>query len=86
MKLIVKPLDRKSAGKGIAAIDREAMEKLGVTNGDFVTIRGEEGTAVARVRPDGQASDNVVSSASTARRARPLVHESISLFGSNRPT
>ncbi|MFC4451241.1 CDC48 family AAA ATPase [Halorussus aquaticus] len=51
MKLIVKPLDRKSAGKGIAAIDSEAMEELGVSNGDFVTIEGEDGTAVARVRP-----------------------------------
>ena len=56
MKLIVKPLDRKNAGKGIAAIDREAMEELGVANGDFVTIRGEEGTAVARVR-SGRAGD-----------------------------
>jgi hypothetical protein len=51
MKLIVKPLDRQSAGQGIAAIDREAMSDLGVEDGDFVTIAGESGTAVVRVRP-----------------------------------
>jgi transitional endoplasmic reticulum ATPase len=51
MKLIVKPLDRQSAGQGIAVIDHEAMTELGVESGDFVTIEGETGTAVARVRP-----------------------------------
>ena len=51
MKLIVKPLDRQSAGQGIAVLDHEAMTELGVESGDFVTIRGETGTAVARVRP-----------------------------------
>lgn len=56
MHLLVKPLDRRSAGKGIAAIDSEAMTELGVTDGDFVTIRGAEGTAVVRVRP-GQAGE-----------------------------
>ena len=50
MKLIVKPLDRQSAGKGIAAIDREAMSELAIENGDFVTIEGESGTAVVRVQ------------------------------------
>jgi len=56
MKLVVKPLDRQSAGKGIAAIDREAMAELDLSSGDFVTIQGEEGTAVTRVRP-GQAGE-----------------------------
>jgi transitional endoplasmic reticulum ATPase len=51
MKLIVKPLDRQSAGNGIAAIDREAMDELGVSQGDFVTIQGADSAAVARVQP-----------------------------------
>ncbi|MFC6863894.1 CDC48 family AAA ATPase [Halomicroarcula sp. GCM10025817] len=51
MKLIVKPLDRQSAGKGIAAIDREAMSELGIDSGEFVRIDGDGGTAVVRVRP-----------------------------------
>ena len=50
MKLRVKPLDRKNAGKGIATIDREAMADLGVENGDFIRIKGDSGTAVLRVR------------------------------------
>ncbi|WP_440764805.1 CDC48 family AAA ATPase [Natronorubrum sp. DTA7] len=58
MKLIVKPLDRKSAGKGIAAIDREAMKELGVSDGDFVAIQSEAGTAVVRVR-SGRSGDRL---------------------------
>ncbi|TQQ82549.1 AAA family ATPase [Halonotius terrestris] len=50
MKLRVKPLDRENAGKGIATIDREAMADLGVSNGEFVRIKGDSGTAVLRVR------------------------------------
>ena len=57
MKLIVKPLNRESAGQGIAAIDRSVMEELGVSADDFVTIQGESGTAVARVRP-GRSGDH----------------------------
>jgi transitional endoplasmic reticulum ATPase len=49
MKLRVKPLDRENAGNGIATIDREAMADLGVSNGDFVRIKGDSGTAVLRV-------------------------------------
>ncbi|MBX0294592.1 CDC48 family AAA ATPase [Haloarcula nitratireducens] len=56
MRLIVKPLDRQSAGKGIAAIDREAMAELGIENGDFVAIEGEKGATVVRVR-QGQAGE-----------------------------
>jgi len=56
MQLLVKPLDQKSAGKGIAAIDREAMDELGVDSDDFVTIQGEEGAAVVRVR-EGRAGE-----------------------------
>jgi transitional endoplasmic reticulum ATPase len=56
MKLVVKPLDRQSAGKGIAAIDREAMAELHLSSDDFVTIKGEAGTAVARVR-EGQSGE-----------------------------
>jgi transitional endoplasmic reticulum ATPase len=56
MKLIVKPLDRQSVGQGIAAVDRETMAELGVTDGEFVAIEGEAGVAIARVR-EGQVRD-----------------------------
>lgn len=51
MQLRVKPLKRKDAGSGLAAIDREAIQELGVTSGDFVTIEGRDGRTVARVWP-----------------------------------
>jgi transitional endoplasmic reticulum ATPase len=50
MKLLVKPLDREHAGRGITAVDHGAMEELGVCDGEFVTIEGETGSAVARVQ------------------------------------
>ena len=50
MKLRVKPLDRRNAGKGIATLSRDAMSELGVTNGDFIRMKGESDTAVLRVR------------------------------------
>jgi transitional endoplasmic reticulum ATPase len=51
MKLIVKPLKQKDAGRGLAAIDRAAAEELGLEGGDFIRIEGREGTAIARVWP-----------------------------------
>ncbi|USZ67753.1 CDC48 family AAA ATPase [Halorussus salilacus] len=52
MKLTVKPLKQKDAGRGLAAIDRRSMQELGVENGDYVVIEGKgQGRAVARVWP-----------------------------------
>ncbi|MDS0294648.1 CDC48 family AAA ATPase [Halogeometricum luteum] len=51
MKLIVKPLKQKDAGRGLAAIDREAAEELGLEGGDYIRIDGDGGTAIARVWP-----------------------------------
>jgi transitional endoplasmic reticulum ATPase len=56
MKLTVKPLKQKHAGRGLAAVDRESMEQLDLENGDYIllegTDRGGEGNrAVARVWP-----------------------------------
>ncbi len=50
-KLVVKPMKQSEAGRGLAAVDREAMEELGLENGDYVLIEGKEGRAVARVWP-----------------------------------
>ncbi|MFB6161941.1 MAG: CDC48 family AAA ATPase [Halococcoides sp.] len=52
MKLRVKPLKQKDAGRGLAAIDRQAMEEMDLENGDYVVISGTDGgRAVARVWP-----------------------------------
>ncbi len=51
MRLTVKPLKQKDAGRGLAAVDRSAMDELGVENGDYVVIDGGESRAVARVWP-----------------------------------
>ncbi|RDI72758.1 CDC48 family AAA ATPase [Halopelagius longus] len=51
MKLIVKPLKQKDAGRGLAAIDREAAESLGLEGGDYIRIENDDGTAIARVWP-----------------------------------
>ena len=52
MKLTVKPLKQKDAGRGLAAVDRRSMEDLGVENGDYIVIKGRgQGRAVARVWP-----------------------------------
>ena len=49
--LVVKPMKQSEAGRGLAAVDREAMEELGLENGDYVVIDGSDGRAVARVWP-----------------------------------
>ncbi|WP_336359711.1 CDC48 family AAA ATPase [Haladaptatus sp. ZSTT2] len=52
MKLTVKPLKQKDAGRGLAAVDRAAMAELGLENGDYIVIEGKDsGRAVARVWP-----------------------------------
>jgi transitional endoplasmic reticulum ATPase len=51
MKLIVKPLKQKDAGRGLAAVDRQAMDEMGLENGDYILIEGEKGRTVARVWP-----------------------------------
>ncbi|QLH79021.1 CDC48 family AAA ATPase [Halosimplex rubrum] len=52
MRLTVKPLKQKDAGRGLAAIDRAAMSELDLENGDYIVIEGGESTrAVARVWP-----------------------------------
>ncbi len=51
MKLTVKPLKQKDAGRGLAAVDRAAMSELGLDNGDYIVIEGGESRAVARVWP-----------------------------------
>ena len=51
MKLTVKPLKQKDAGRGLAAIDRRAMSEMDLENGDYIVIEGEGGRTVARVWP-----------------------------------
>jgi len=52
MKLTVKPLKQKDAGRGLAATDRVAMDELDLENGDYIVLEGRQGgRAVARVWP-----------------------------------
>jgi len=51
MRLTVKPLKQKDAGRGLAAIDRAAMAELDLENGDYIVIEGTDSRAVARVWP-----------------------------------
>ena len=51
MKLTVKPLKQKDAGRRLAAIDRVAADELDLSGGDFVRIEGQTGSAIARVWP-----------------------------------
>lgn len=52
MKLTVKPLKQKDAGRGLAAVDRAAMDEYDLDNGDYIVIHGHDGgRAVARVWP-----------------------------------
>ncbi len=51
MQLIVKRLKKEDANRGLAAIDRHAMEEMGVEHGDYVIIEGNDGRSVARVWP-----------------------------------
>ncbi len=51
MRLTVKPLKQKDAGRGLAAIDRQAMAEMGLENGDYILVEGSNGRTVARVWP-----------------------------------
>jgi transitional endoplasmic reticulum ATPase len=52
MKLTVKPLKQKDAGRGLAAIDRAAMDEMDLENGDYIVLEGKQNArAVARVWP-----------------------------------
>ncbi|WP_253738682.1 CDC48 family AAA ATPase [Halohasta salina] len=51
MKLTVKPLKQKDAGRRLAAVDRVAADELNLSGGDFVRLDSDEGTAIARVWP-----------------------------------
>jgi transitional endoplasmic reticulum ATPase len=57
MKLTVKPLKQKDAGRGLAAVDREAAREMGLEGGDFIRIEGNDGAAIGRVWP-GYPEDN----------------------------
>ena len=50
MKLTVRQLQQKDAGRRLAAIDSTAADELGVSPGEYVKLTGEE-TAIARVWP-----------------------------------
>lgn len=51
MKLTVEPLRQNAAGRGLASIDMEAAEEMGVSGGDYIRIEGETGAVVCRVWP-----------------------------------
>ncbi|MFB6229084.1 MAG: CDC48 family AAA ATPase [Halobacteriales archaeon] len=51
MKLTVRPLKQKDAGRGLAALDPRAADELDVNSGDYIVIEGTESRAVARVWP-----------------------------------
>jgi len=51
MRLTVKPLKQKDAGRGLAAIDRQAMAEMDLENGDYIIVQGDGGRTVARVWP-----------------------------------
>jgi len=51
MKLTVKPIKQKDAGRRLAAIDRVAADELDLSGGDFIRLEGDDGTAIARVWP-----------------------------------
>jgi len=51
MRLTVKPLKQKDAGRGLAAIDRQAMAEMELENGDYILVDGSSGRTVARVWP-----------------------------------
>jgi transitional endoplasmic reticulum ATPase len=51
MRLTVKPLKQKDAGRGLAAIDKQAAAEMGLEPGDFIRIEGRDATALARLWP-----------------------------------
>ncbi|MFC6785499.1 CDC48 family AAA ATPase [Halobaculum halobium] len=57
MKLTVKPLKQKDAGRRLAAIDRVAADELDLSGGDYIRIDGDS-TGIARVWPGYPEDDN----------------------------
>ena len=51
MKLTVKPIKQKDAGRRLAAIDRVAADELDLSGGDFIRLDSDDETAIARVWP-----------------------------------
>jgi len=49
--LVVKPMPQSKAGRGLAMVDSEAMEELGLDNGDYIVISGGENRTIARTFP-----------------------------------
>ena len=86
MKLTVKPLKQKDAGRGLAAIDRAAMEELGLENGDYIVMNSGDSRAVARVWPGYPEDEGEASSASTGGSARRPTSASTTAWPSRRPT
>jgi len=58
MKLTVKPLKQKDAGRRLAAIDRVAADELDLAGGDFIRVEAASGAAIARVWPGYPEDDN----------------------------
>ena len=72
MRLTVKQLKNREPGSGMAVIDREAIQELGVSSGDFVAIEGRDGgRTVARVWPSdtGDAGQGIIRIDGQLRRA-----------------
>jgi len=57
MKLTVKPLKQKDAGRRLAAVDRVAADELDLSGGDYIRIEGDS-TGIARVWPGYPEDDN----------------------------
>lgn len=62
MKLSVRPLKQKDAGRGLAAITHATALDLGIEAGDYIEITGENGSAIARVWPGytGDADKDII--------------------------
>ncbi|MDL5362467.1 CDC48 family AAA ATPase [Halalkalicoccus sp. NIPERK01] len=69
--LLVRPMEKRAVGEGLAMIDHETMDELGLERGDHVAIEGEGGErAVATVRPSfNDAEEGVIRLDDDLRRA-----------------
>jgi transitional endoplasmic reticulum ATPase len=56
MKLVVKPMPQDKAGRGLAILNPDAMQKLGVEKGDYLLLSKDRGRAVARAFPGPEES------------------------------
>ncbi len=75
--LVVRPMGKRSVGKGLAMIDHETMDELGLERGDYVAIEGTgdgETRAVAKVRPAfNDAEKNAIRLDDALQRAAAVV-------------